>query len=155
MNGLALNRAIDLPVVLRGVGEHLCRPGRPNAGVRLDCGLVLMVPKVPVDQDDAHRPVETPPVELVGAAHLARASAHSRCPQSGAWPHQGTTSDVEQEPQTKIRSLAVQGSLGALVALEERRAGRAGRVVIARCPLSSRGGLAMNCLPELGRRFPG
>jgi hypothetical protein len=56
MNGLALNRAIDWPVVLRGVGEHLCGPGRANASVRLDRGLVVVVPEVPVDQDDAHRP---------------------------------------------------------------------------------------------------
>jgi hypothetical protein len=69
------------------------------------------------------------------AAHRARASAHAGCPQSGVWPHHGTTSAVEQEPQTKIRSLALPGSLASvLAALKGRRAGRSGRVVLARRP---------------------
>jgi len=68
-------------------------------------------------------------------AHRARASVHAGCPQSGAWPHHGTTSAVEQEPQAKIRSLAVPGSLaGVTAALERRRAGRTGRVVLPRRP---------------------
>jgi hypothetical protein len=46
------------------------------------------------------------PSSWCGAAHRARASVHAGCPQSGAWPHHGTTSDVEQWPQAKIRSLA-------------------------------------------------
>jgi hypothetical protein len=125
------------------------------------------------------------PSSWCGAAHLARASVHAGCPQSGTWPHHGTTSAVEHEPQTKIRSLALPGSLaGVLVALEGRRAGRVGRVVYlavlpgarrlgppgrrltsplargpghgASGPLPSRGGLAMSGLPELARpRFPG
>jgi len=37
MNRLALSYAIDWRVALRGVGEHLRGPGRPDAGVRLDC----------------------------------------------------------------------------------------------------------------------
>jgi hypothetical protein len=75
------------------------------------------------------------PSSWCGAAHRTRASAHAGCPQSRAWPHHGTTSDVEQWPQTKIRSLVLPGSLaGVLVALEGRRAGRAGRVVLARRP---------------------
>jgi hypothetical protein len=73
------------------------------------------------------------------AAHRARASVDAWCPQSGAWPHHGTTSAVEQWPQTKIRSLALPGSIAGVIAvLEGRRAGRVGRVVLARrlswCP---------------------
>jgi hypothetical protein len=66
-----------------------------------------------------------------GTAHRVKASAHSGCPQSGLWPHHGTTPAVEHEPQTKIRRLVLPGSfLGVLfVASGERRAGRLGRVV--------------------------
>ncbi len=38
--------------------------------------------------------------------HSARASAHSGCPQLGLWPHQGTTSAVEQKLRTNTCSLA-------------------------------------------------
>ena len=76
------------------------------------------------------------PSSRCGAAHRARASAHSGCLQSGLWPHHGTTSAVEQEPQTKTRSLGLLSSFpGVLfVALEGRRAGRVGRVVLPRRP---------------------
>ena len=83
--------------------------------------------------------MEASSVEPVRAAHRARASVHSGCSgcsQSGFWLHHGTTSAVEREPQTKIRSLALPGSFPDVLsaAWEGRWAGRAGRVVLPRRP---------------------
>jgi hypothetical protein len=50
-------------------------------------------------------------------------SGCSGCSQSGFWLHHGTTSAVEREPQTKIRSLALPGSFLACCLLLGRGGG--------------------------------